>query len=81
MSKPYVAPEEVFPTHPGYEAGDCFLRRTVTGKRSDGCAGGYGCNATGGHCVPGEKCEQWRAEEHERLAFKSLIEEEATAFE
>lgn len=54
-------------THPGRDAGDCPLRIIASGRRSDGGSGGYACDFTGGHCLPGEQCaERVRIAEEEQ---------------
>lgn len=45
--------------HPGFEAGGCELRYTVTPSTSVSSYG-FGCEATGGHCVPGAYCQSRR---------------------
>jgi hypothetical protein len=58
--------------HPGFAAAECPLRCTVTGRAALGgvtrC--GFGCEMTGGHCVPGAQCDGYRAQaaEQDRLA-------------
>ena len=45
--------------HPGHEAVGCRIQYVVTaapfGQSSS--SNGYGCYATGGHCLPDDKCE------------------------
>jgi hypothetical protein len=71
-----------YPNHPGFDARDCPLRRHVTHRRTDGGSGGYGCDYTGGHCLPGSYCSdrQFEAEvESDRRAdFERLIAEGRT---
>ena len=52
--------------HPGFNAGDCHLRITVSGRRTDGGMGGYACSLTGGHCLPASYCGD-RREAADRL--------------
>lgn len=52
--------------HPGHEV-DCILKVSISANRTDGQRGGYGCCATGGHCLPSQpKCNIFRAE-HARI--------------
>lgn len=49
--------------HPGFVADACPIRYTVTPRNAWGVqmGGGFGCEITGGHCLPGEHCEARRA--------------------
>lgn len=47
--------------HPGFLAPSCPLRITVAAHRTDGGRGGYACSYTGGHCLPGDQCQDRRA--------------------
>lgn len=44
------------PSHPGFDAPDCYLRYTVVAAAYGTSHDGYGCRYTGGHCLPGENC-------------------------
>lgn len=46
--------------HPGFDAPDCPLRRTVVAHRYGTSRNGYGCDWTGGHCLPGRRCDAIR---------------------
>lgn len=61
--------------HPGIDAGDCELRITISGRRTDGGAGGFACSFSGGHCLPGSDCDRRRAEEANMKASMPVIEE------
>lgn len=68
--------------HPGFTASGCPLRYTVTQRGPWGHIGscGFGCEMTGGHCLPGEQCEGFRAKaaEHDRMkAIFQLARESA----
>jgi hypothetical protein len=57
--------------HPGFTESACPIRYTVTQRGAyGGVKGGFGCEITGGHCLPGEHCERRRADaaEHDRIA-------------
>lgn len=49
--------------HPGHDA-RCELRTQINAHPRGSSSNGYGCNVTGGHCVPGEYCENRRTEAH-----------------
>lgn len=50
--------------HPGFDAQGCHLQYTVTRRGVwGGVMGGFGCEVTGGHCLPGEHCAN-RREQH-----------------
>lgn len=53
-----------YENHPGFDAQACELQRTVTRRGPYGqiVSGGFGCYATGGHCLPGAHCDNRRAE-------------------
>lgn len=57
-----------YANHPGFDAQQCFLQYTVTQVGSYGnleqC--GFGCSATGGHCLPKQECESIRVKERDR---------------
>jgi hypothetical protein len=61
--------------HPGISAEDCELRRTVTQKNLYGVItrAGFGCNATGGHCVPCDDCEARRIFAKQQDAFNAIF--------
>jgi hypothetical protein len=60
MNKRMIPEEGVNPyvNHPGFDAQGCPLQRPVTRRGPYGqvVAGGFGCCATGGHCLPGQHC-------------------------
>ena len=51
-----------YENHPGFEASGYHLRYTVTQRSPWGgiTSGGFGCEANGGHCLPGEQCDKRR---------------------
>lgn len=53
MSNPYE-------DHPGHSAITCPLRYTVIPHPLGSSSHGYGCEGTGGHCVPGHYCDARR---------------------
>lgn len=53
MSGPTLIPHA--PHHPGYDAWGCPLRYVVHARRYGTSSDGYGCNATGGHCLPNDE--------------------------
>lgn len=62
--------------HPGHANGDCHLRTTVNAHIYGTSRNGYGCSATGGHCVKSENCAQrvaddiaYQEENKDLLAF------------
>jgi len=59
-----ILPEHAI--HPGWDADGCGLRITVTNRaiRSHG----FACAQTGGHCLPGERCDGWRLEAADWIA-------------
>lgn len=61
--------------HPGYEQGACPLRYTVTHRGAYGAIGyaGFGCEMTGGHCLPGEHCEGRRKEADRQDEFRAML--------
>ena len=69
--------ENPYATHPGFDAQGCVAQYTVTPAQYSTSRHGFGCSATGGHCLPGEHCKaraeshiEWVAkmEEYDRLA-------------
>jgi hypothetical protein len=48
-----------FSQHPGYDAAGCELREVVVAQTSV-ANNGFRCYMTGGHCLPGEHCEDRR---------------------
>ena len=48
-------------THPGFVASECPHRISVTRCEQTGF-GGYSCGITGGHCLPGARCDGLRKE-------------------
>lgn len=64
-----------YENHPGHEA-SCSLKQKVTPALYSTSSKGYGCNWTGGHCVPGDECTERRkqdAEEEEQQAQLAKI--------
>lgn len=51
-----------YTNHPGYDAPDCPLRQIVRAHPNGTSSNGYGCTWTGGHCLPGDKCDSYRNE-------------------
>ena len=49
-----------YANHPGFDAVGCYLQYTVTQRGPWGniSSAGFGCEATGGHCLPGSQCEK-----------------------
>lgn len=46
------------PSHPGFDAPTCPLRYTVVAHPYGTSRDGYGCEWTGGHCLPGPGCPE-----------------------
>ena len=71
-----VGGENPYADHPGFAAASCSLRYTVTQRgaygQMTGC--GFGCEMTGGHCVPGEHCDSRRSKAAADDNLKALIE-------
>lgn len=69
--------ENPYASHPGFDAGDCELRYTVTKKDAWGgfAGGGFGCEYSGGHCLPGEGCAQRRHEAREQDERRQFFKE------
>lgn len=60
--------------HPGFDAQTCGLQYTVTHRGAlGGMKGGFGCEMTGGHCLPDEHCAKRRADAAKQDAFRSMI--------
>lgn len=49
--------------HPGWDADGCPLRIVVTPRGGGHNSHGFACGYTGGHCLPGDKCDGFRASE------------------
>lgn len=63
--------------HPGFASQACTLQYTVTRTGSyGGVAGGFGCEMTGGHCLPGEHCAKRREDAARQNAFAQLVARE-----
>jgi hypothetical protein len=62
--------------HPGFESGGCPIRYTVTQRSPYGAmtGGGFGCEITGGLCLPGEHCEARRTEAARQDAFRAIVD-------
>ena len=52
-----------YASHPGFDAQGCIAQYTVTPALYSSSHHGFGCSATGGHCLPGEHCAA-RVENH-----------------
>jgi hypothetical protein len=60
--------------HPGFTADGCPLRYTVTQRGAyGGVRGGFGCEMTGGHCLPGEHCAKRREDAARQEAFAQSV--------
>lgn len=58
--------------HPGFDAQACPLQYTVTQRGAyGGVRGGFGCEMTGGHCLPGGHCEARRQKAREMDEIKA----------
>lgn len=55
-----LAPEHA--RHPGWDADGCHLRYVVTSRGPWGQIdrAGFGCEVTGGHCLPCDRCDKLR---------------------
>ncbi len=74
MSERLIPADGVNPyaSHPGFDAPSCPLRYTVTQRGPfGGVKGGFGCEMTGGHCLPGEHCDARRSRAEVQDAFKA----------
>ena len=49
------------PDHPGFDAPECPLRSVIVAHIYGTSRDGYGCDYTGGHCVPDGYCDKRRA--------------------
>jgi hypothetical protein len=58
--------ENPYAGHPGFDAQGCELQYTVTPAEYSSSHHGFGCYASGGHCLPGKHCNKLQAEEKER---------------
>ena len=45
-----------YESHPGFDSQGCRLQYTVVPAMYASSRPGFGCWATGGHCVPGDHC-------------------------
>lgn len=52
--------ENPYANHPGFDAQGCHLQYTVTPAYYSTSHHGFGCEMTGGHCLPGEHCDKLR---------------------
>ena len=50
-----------YASHPGFDAQGCHLQYTVVPALYASSRPGFGCEVTGGHCLPGDQCEARRA--------------------
>ena len=61
--------------HPGFDARECPIRYTVTQTGAyGGIRGGFGCEITGGHCLPGEHCSKRQADAKEQDELKVMFQ-------
>ncbi len=62
--------------HPGHDAAGCPIRASVTQRSPYGVpvGGGYRCEMTGGHCLPGEHCDKRRADAAEQDEREAMFE-------
>lgn len=62
--------------HPGFKASSCPLRYTVTQRSAYGAVStcGFGCEMTGGHCVPSTYCDKRRADAEQQDRMRALFE-------
>ena len=49
-----------YENHPGFVADACPIRMTITRRNGSFIQGGFSCEVTGGHCLPGEFCDSRR---------------------
>lgn len=49
--------ENPYANHPGLDAQGCHLQYTVTPAYYSSSMHGFGCEVTGGHCLPCEQCQ------------------------
>jgi hypothetical protein len=66
-----------YANHPGFEQNECPIRYTVTPRSAYGVqtGGGFGCEVTGGHCLPGEHCGKRRADAKAQDELKAMLDE------
>jgi hypothetical protein len=61
--------------HPGFTATGCPIRYTVTQRGAyGGVRGGFGCEITGSHCLPGEHCAKRREDAAQQDALSKLLD-------
>jgi hypothetical protein len=65
-----------YASHPGFDATECPLRYTVSHRSPYGALGycGFGCEMTGGHCLPGDDCEDKRARAAQQDEIRKLVQ-------
>lgn len=58
-----------YSNHPGFDEKNCHLQYTVTQLNPYGSikSAGFGCEVTGGHCLPRDKCKELRLKYPESL--------------
>jgi hypothetical protein len=56
--------------HPGHNV-SCELRTQVNAHFQGTSSNGYGCDMTGGHCVPSEHCDNRRNEARQQDAMRA----------
>ena len=60
--------------HPGFDAQGCGLQYTVTHRGAlGGMKGGFGCEMTGGHCLPSEHCAKRREDAARQDTFVAML--------
>lgn len=57
--------ENPYAKHPGFDAQSCPLQYVVT-PSTRMSHHGFGCDVTGGHCLPGDQCQKLRERFHNR---------------
>lgn len=58
--------------HPGSCAEDCPLRITIN-TRSGMSQNGFACDATGGHCIPSDYCDEYRKDHRNQCDLEKLL--------
>lgn len=67
-----ILPEHA--NHPGWSADGCAARIVVSPRGGSPNGGGFACGVTGGHCLPGEKCDARRVSWMEFEAQEAMVE-------
>jgi hypothetical protein len=63
-----------YASHPGFDAQGCPCQYTVTPAYRSTSHHGFGCGASGGHCLPGEFCDKRREEHAEWMRFNAAAD-------